>query len=397
MAPSSPFTGPCTLQAAVVLLAVALGGGPAQAYRLTMTAKVHEARWGNGIAELVYAGVGCRVVVVDMSEVASLSLADGLIATSESLCNTEAKNASGAAVSTLAVSMDGGTLVAATSVGGGRLYALELVYEGKRMGQLKVTAVSKPLRGVIVRVSDASFDNDLGFEVYWAVTTHTVYCLRYDLGVFDVIASIVLEPNLRDVTLLDAGTMAVTGGSRATPSPSTRIVVSSASGLLVLEKKRNALVLGAIITSPGTGNDGFAVADSSFAFVAAGGAGLRVFDLGDSGSLLTTQALPDGAGWAGGVAAASSITADDAASVSYLAVVASDAGIFGYQARMNGTNTPQVSLAWDLKLGKSNGGCGWNIVMGKRQCKMYVSDKAAGLIVVDVCSTQPTVIGRLQM
>ena len=101
MAPSSPFTGPCTLQAAVVLLAVALGGGPAQAYRLTMTAKVHEARWGNGIAELVYAGVGCRVVVVDMSEVASLSLADGIIATSASLCNTEAKNASGAAVSTL--------------------------------------------------------------------------------------------------------------------------------------------------------------------------------------------------------------------------------------------------------------------------------------------------------
>ena len=102
-------------------------------------------------------------------------------------------------------------MVAAT--GDERLLALELVYEGRRMGQLKITAM-KALEGVIVRVSDGVYDDTLGFEVYYVVTNHSVYCLRYDLGTVNIIASILLEPELRDVALFSS------------PSSQSKIVVS---------------------------------------------------------------------------------------------------------------------------------------------------------------------------
>ena len=370
----------------VVLFIVALHA--AQAYLPTMVSKAREVGWGNGISELVYAGVGCRVVVVDMHDVSSMALSEGIIASSERLAPS---NVSNAAVTTLGVSLDGYTMVAAT--GDERLLALELVYEGRRMGQLKITAM-KALEGVIVRVSDGVYDDTLGFEVYYVVTNHSVYCLRYDLGTVNIIASILLEPELRDVALFSS------------PSSQSKIVVSSSAGLHVLEKKGTVLVLNNTILSPGNGNDGFALV-GTLAFVASRGDGLNVFDLGGSGSLLKTEALPDGAGWAGGVTArASSNRASNISSAwsSYFAVVASDSGIFGYQASVNSTNllgtNPQIvmSLTWSLRLGENHSGCGWNIAMGDRQCKVYVSDKAAGLFVVDVCSSRkPTVVGSLQM
>ena len=112
--------------------------------------------------------------------------------------------------------------------------------------------------------------------------------------------------------------------------------------------------------------DGFVVEDL-VAFVAAGSDGLRVFDL-EQKLMMMSKPLPENAGWAGGAAA----TRTDSNALSFTAVVAADAGIFGYQLKMNGASLPQLSLAWTMKLGAKDGGCGWTVVLGTRGKKVCV-------------------------
>ena len=45
-------------------------------------------------------------------------------------------------------------------------------------------------------ISDGFYD-DLGFEVFYAVTNHTVYRLRYRHGTIDVVASMRIDAELR--------------------------------------------------------------------------------------------------------------------------------------------------------------------------------------------------------
>ena len=132
----------CGLRALIVLAALCRSVASS---RPTMVTKVRESRWGNSISELAFVGTGCSVVVLDMQQgIRNGSLASNIIATGESLCppNVSSKSATGA-ISTMGVSLNGDVMLAISSDGDRRLYALELAYEGRPTGQLFLTAISE--------------------------------------------------------------------------------------------------------------------------------------------------------------------------------------------------------------------------------------------------------------
>ena len=385
-----------------LLVAVVLGVmtgtcSSVNAFKQTLTAKVRESRWGNGIFELAFVGVGCRVAVVNMNDTpvtkrvsapSPANLFDGVIATSEVLCQADmATNSS--AVSTLGVSLSGNSLLVA-SASSEYLIALELVYEGEKRGRLVVTNVMR-LNGDITRISDSIYSDSLGSEVYYVTTYNqesksgSVLCVRNSRNSLQILSTGLMGTSeLRDIipTTHDDGSL----------------FVSLASGMMKLQQQGQNMTIITRMKSPGTGNDGFALFLDKYAFVAARDQGFRVFDL-SNGSLSVSRTLPEGSGWAGGVAV-KDITDANSEDFKILAVVAADAGIFGYHVVIGPSNSTHVELAWTVKLGDSCGseqGCGWNIVMGSNKCKVYVSDKGMGLYVVNICLNVPTVVGTLQV
>lgn len=330
--------------------------------------------YGQTSASLSWVGVGCRVHILNTSNVVAMSA--NLSATCQN-------------VKSIGLSSDGLSALVGVQPSGD-VTLLQLIRNDDTEGYILETSAVLELPSDLSpnRIADAVSVAESGYNTSYAGNIFFVAANSNDGGSGAIVVlSLDSSPTLTVVTSLDLGVPGLNDVQVLSSSQDVVVIFALTSlGLQQLEFHVSTGVLSAtdfVIDAPGS-NDALALSTSGLALLAQGGNGLSVVNI----SAGVVVGMGEVEGWAGGVR----FSGGGDNNSPLLALVASDPGLFAY----NLASPESPSEVWACRM--EEGGTGWNLcVVG---CFAFVADYSQGLQVVQFCddklnvATSPEIVAH---